>query len=230
MMSPLIECIGIGKKFGRIWVFRGLSHKFHEGKAVAILGPSGSGKTTLLKILGLISRPSEGILRFKGINVYNERDNLHLLRRSVGYSFQEPIFINKISVLDNLLLPILPYTKRSDLIHYKRRAIEILDNMGLVKYLNYKPAKLSTGEKKRIDLARALVKDPEVLIVDEPTANLDEVSANIIREILINTKNDGKLVIYALHKDKKLIRMADEKIQILNYKKTRIAPSNSRGN
>jgi len=226
-MSSLIECIDIGKKFGRIWVFRGLSYKFYEGRAVAILGPSGSGKTTLLKILGLISRPSEGILRFKGMNVYDEGDKLHFLRRFVGYSFQEPIFINNISVLDNLLLPILPYAGRSDLILYRRRAIEILDHMGLAKYLDYKPAKLSTGEKKRIDLARALIKDPEVLVVDEPTANLDEVSANIIREILLNAKNNGKLVIYALHKDEKLIRMADEKIHILNYKKTETISSNS---
>ena len=218
MMDKLVECVGLGKRYGSIWVFRGLTYSFEFGRAVAILGTSGSGKTTLLKIIGLISRPSEGFIRIRGVDPYSSNVDISEIRKGIGYSFQEPLFVEYLGVLDNVMLPLIPYLEEPNLSRAKKKAIDILERMGLSKYINFHPAKLSTGERKRVDLARALVKDPDILLVDEPTANLDEESADIIRSILIEAKETGKLVVYALHRDEKLISICDKRIELLNYK------------
>ncbi len=219
-MAEAVKYIDIGKRYGNNIIFTGINLVLNEGDALAVLGPSGSGKTTLLKITGLITPPSEGKLIIYG-NDTTGLSNKHLskLRKIyIGYSFQEPTFMSGLNVLENILLPLYPYLDPHDLRNVKEKAKEMLDELGLKGLEKRMPSSLSTGQRKRVDLARALIKDPKILIVDEPTANLDEESANIIREIIKKLITSNKTVIYAIHMDKKLEEMANKKIKILQYK------------
>lgn len=215
-MGIIIECRDLPKEYGGKIIFRNLSIKISSGDALAVIGPSGSGKTILLRIIGLISKPSSGRLIIMGIDTSRlDTNGLNELRqRYLGYSFQEPLFINSLNVLDNVILPLAPFTNKSDLGRVRYSAMELLRQLGLRELFSYHPYKLSTGERKRVDLARALIKNPSILIVDEPTANLDEESADIIHGILRGMIAEGKIVIYAFHRDDNLMRMASKKLYI----------------
>ncbi len=218
-MVEAIKYIDIGKRYGSNIIFEGINLVLNEGDALAVLGPSGSGKTTLLKITGLITPPSQGRLIIYGNDTTGLSDkHLSKLRRAyIGYSFQEPTFMSGLNVLENILLPLYPYMDPMELNRFKKKALEMLDELGLKGLEKRIPSSLSTGQRKRVDLARALIKDPKILIVDEPTANLDEESANIIREIT-KELTSHKTVLYAIHMDKQLEKMANKKIKILQYK------------
>jgi len=208
------------KSYDKYLVFKGVSIELSDGDILAVIGPSGSGKTTLLKIFGLIMKPTSGELYFDDIEVTRiDETRLSDLRRSyIGYSFQEPIFIPSLNVIENILIPYYPYASRSELSRVKENALKILDRLGLSGLDRRRPSDLSTGQRKRVDLARALIKDPKVLIVDEPTANLDEESADIIRDVIKEYKEMNRIVIFAAHRDEKLFKIASKKLDITKYK------------
>lgn len=208
----------IGKSYGNLIIFKGITVDINMGDFVAVLGPSGSGKTTLLKITGLILTPTYGRMYINNIEIDNKtKENIlnNLRKRYIGFSFQEPVFIDHLNVIENILIPVYMEENFED---YLVKAKNLLEKVGLSGLENEFPKRLSTGQRKRIDLIRALIKDPLVLIVDEPTANLDEKSADIIRDILEEHVEENKIVIFALHRDIKLIRRANKKLNILNYK------------
>ncbi len=216
----VIKCIGLSKSYDGNVIFRNVSFELVEGDILAVLGPSGCGKTTLLKILGLLLRHTNGKLYLMGQDTsgMNEAKLSDLRKKFIGYSFQEPIFIPPLNVLDNVLLPLIPWLGLDDLKKYRGIALDLLHRLGLEGLENRKPSDLSTGQRKRVDLARALIKNPLVLIVDEPTANLDEESSEIIRRILIETSSMGKVVISSFHKDRKLVSRANKRLNIKEYK------------
>jgi len=122
------------------------------------------------------------------------------------------------SVIEHVLIPYYPYASRSELSRVKEGALKILDKLGLSGLDKRRPSDLSTGQRKRVDLARALIKDPKVLIVDEPTANLDEKSADIIRDVIREYREMNRIVIFAAHRDEKLFKIASRKLDITKYK------------
>jgi len=219
-MMPVVKCINLSKSYDGEMVFEDIGLELDAGDALAVLGPSGSGKTTLLKIIGLLLRPSSGVLYINGVDTtrLGEAQLSELRRKYVGYSFQEPIFIPHLDVIDNILIPIIPWVSRAELRKYRDEAMDILDRLGLKGLERRKPDDLSTGQRKRVDLARALLKDPKILIVDEPTANLDEESAEVIRTIIKEVREMNKVVVFALHRDRKLVRLANKKLHIEKYK------------
>lgn len=219
-MGIVVECRDLSKEYDGMIILRNLSLKVRQGDALAVMGPSGSGKTALLRIIGLLSTPSSGKLIIMGTDTSRlDPGGLNELRqRYIGYSFQEPLFIDSLNVLDNVVLPLIPFTNKSELRNVRDAALELLERLGLHKLYSYSPTKLSTGERKRVDLARALIKDPPILIVDEPTANLDGESANIICDILRERIDEGGTVIYAFHRDDNLVGMATKKLDISKYK------------
>ncbi|MCD6223511.1 MAG: ABC transporter ATP-binding protein [Deltaproteobacteria bacterium] len=193
-MNSLIEAYDIKRSFSnggkRIEVLKGVNLKVCKGEIISILGVSGSGKSTLLHILGLMDKPDEGELIFLGLKnpfFFNERDIAVLRNREIGFVFQFPSLLPEFSVLENVLMP----TFIAKLKNREKKAKQILRSMDLKESLfNRRSYMLSEGEKQRVVLARALINEPQLIIADEPTASLDEKTAEEIFD-LIKTINES---------------------------------------
>lgn len=184
----MIELQEAYKSYGAIQVLSGVNLRVNEGECLAVIGRSGSGKTTLLRIIGTLSMPDRGSVIIKGVDVTKAKcEELISIRRSIGFSFQQPLLLPYISALENVILA-------SNI--EKKEAIELLSFLELSERINHKPKKLSEGEKKRIDLARALAKKPRILIADEPFSNLDISCIEKVSELINNfVKNGGTAII-----------------------------------
>jgi tungstate transport system ATP-binding protein len=191
-MPSIYELDSVSKKFGRIAALESLSLDIGEGP-VAVLGYSGAGKTTLLRLLAGLELPSAGTMRFKGVEVTGK--DLRNLRRVVTMLFQEPVFFDR-RVAENITygLTIREVSENEAV----ERARKTLAAVRLAGYENRKARKLSGGEQQRVALARALVLDPEVLLLDEPTSNLDPANARTILEVIQEFSKKG-LVIISTH-------------------------------
>jgi ABC-type lipoprotein export system ATPase subunit len=193
-VNSLIEAYNIKRSFSnggkRIEVLKGVNLKVCKGEILSIFGVSGSGKSTLLHILGLMDKPDEGKLIFLGLKdpfFLNERDIAVLRNREIGFVFQFPSLLPEFSVLENVLIP----TFIAKLKNREKRAKGILKSMDLRENLfNRRSYMLSEGEKQRVVLARALINEPQLIIADEPTASLDEKTAEEIFD-LIKTINES---------------------------------------
>lgn len=169
-----------------------------KGEIVAIMGPSGSGKTTLLQMIGALLKPTTGniLVGERNIVVLSERELPRVRLETFGFIFQTPNLLSALSAVQNVELVMNLRGSRDA----KRRAGELLAQLGLEARLKHKPAKLSGGEQQRVSIARALVNNPPVLLADEPTANLDSKTGNSIMELLKNiAREKGKTVIVVSH-------------------------------
>jgi ABC-type lipoprotein export system ATPase subunit len=220
-MDKIIRLRNVGRSFGSKPIFKGVNLEVSEGEAATILGPSGMGKTTLLRIIGTLDKPTEGEVYVCGEDVLRlSRAQLAELRwSSIGFGFQEPLLLPGMSSLDNVLLPCLPRSKGGEFRRYKDKAVSLLEEVGLGERISYKPHQLSVGQKKRVDLVRAIINDPKLLIVDEPTTNLDAESATIIGDMIRRVIKDSRTVILTTHQDQNLLSMADIQLKIQEYQK-----------
>ncbi|MBU0461097.1 MAG: ABC transporter ATP-binding protein [Nanoarchaeota archaeon] len=160
---------------------KGISFEVGKGEFIAIMGKSGSGKSTLLHLLGLLDNPTDG-------NVYLDGEDIHLMKdwekshyrlTKMGYIFQEYALVAELTALENVYLPAMMLG--SDHVGYKKKAIEVLQRVGLGDRLHHLPSELSGGQQQRVAIARALINNPKILFADEPTANLDtQMSAEIV--------------------------------------------------
>jgi lipoprotein-releasing system ATP-binding protein len=171
---------------GPLAILSGVSLSLDRGDAIAVTGPSGSGKSTLLYILGALEPPTSGALTLDGQNPYDlpERAQAAFRSRHIGFVFQDHSLLPQCSVLENVLAPTLatPGDAGGD----ERRARALLAQVGLQDRLDHRPAELSGGEKQRAALARALIRNPSVLLCDEPTGNLDRTSAASVAQLLLD--------------------------------------------
>jgi lipoprotein-releasing system ATP-binding protein len=173
---------------GDLSILNGVSISLNRGDAVAIMGPSGSGKSTLLYILGALDPPTSGTVTLEGQDPFRlgEREQAAFRNRRIGFVFQDHSLLPQCSVLENVLSPTLvaPPSERgaSD----EARARELLTQVGLGDRLDHRPGELSGGEKQRAALARALIRDPLLLLCDEPTGNLDRATADTVASLLID--------------------------------------------
>jgi len=191
------------------------SFNIGKGDFIAIVGRSGSGKSTLMNLLGLLDKPTSGKYILDGENVSKARDKkLAKLRlRKIGFVFQSFNLLPRMSVLSNVLLP----TAYSHIPHRKKRALEIIKSVGLSKYARKRVDELSGGEKQRVAIARALINDPEIILADEPTGNLDVKTGREIMELLRNLTQHGHTVILVTH-DLELTKDVDKVITIVDGK------------
>jgi lipoprotein-releasing system ATP-binding protein len=197
--NKVLEVLQVSKEYptarGPLSILREVTLTFHPGDAVAITGPSGSGKSTLLYLLGGLEPPSRGEIRLDGENPYrlSERELASYRNRQVGFVFQDHHLLPQCTVLENVLLPTLvrPAAEKGS----EARARELLAAMGLLERLDHRPAELSGGEKQRVAIARALIGSPPLLLCDEPTGNLDPVSAATVADLLLDLPHREQLIL-----------------------------------
>jgi len=178
-----------GTAEARVVALRGVSASFGRGKFTAIMGPSGSGKSTLLYILGALEAPSTGSVTLDGSDPYrlSEREQAAFRNKSIGFVFQDHSLLPQCSVLENVLAPTLvaPPQERNAT-EEESRARALLTQVGLADRLDHRPAELSGGEKQRAALARALIRNPVLVLCDEPTGNLDRSAADAVAALLLD--------------------------------------------
>tara|TARA_B100001179_G_C18549762_1_gene385470 strand:- start:462 stop:1187 length:726 start_codon:yes stop_codon:yes gene_type:complete len=202
---PLIEMEGITKVFGSgpaaFKALKGVDLSIDRGQFVAIMGPSGSGKSTTMNILGCLDVPTGGIFRFRGVEVQKlNRDQRSLLRRRyLGFVFQGFNLLARTSALENVELPLLYRGEKKSV--RQEAAMRSLDLVGLAPWAKHTPAELSGGQQQRVAIARALVTDPDVLLADEPTGNLDTERSIEIMELLRKLNSDGITVLMVTHEE-----------------------------
>jgi lipoprotein-releasing system ATP-binding protein len=180
------------KDGNKIEVLRGLDLQIKKGESLAILGVSGAGKSTLIHILGMLDHPTEGCLSINGMNVFDWDENkiARFRNSSIGFVFQFNNLLPEFNALENTMMPALisGMSKKQA----GEKACKLLSEVGLEHRIKHKPGELSGGEQQRVAIARALVMEPEILLVDEPTGNLDTETGKKIEDILVNlnaTKN-----------------------------------------
>ena len=199
-----------------------LNFKVKLSSKISILGPSGSGKSTFLNILGLLDRDFQGTYLFNGKNIilYNEKDLNSIRGLSIGFIHQFFHLIPELTVIENVMLPILINKKNIDPFKISKY---MLDEFGLEDRIYYKPLKLSGGEQQRVAIARSLVNNPDIILADEMTGNLDEHTANSIFNFFIKyVEQNKKTLVYVTH-NKKFSLHAD---QIYNFKNKKLEFNN----
>lgn len=201
------------------YALRGVSLDIEQGDFVAIIGPSGSGKSTLMHILGLLDTPTKGRVFVKGQDVsrLDEDERAFLRRKTIGFVFQQYNLSPSLNALENVELPMIfagvPAEQR------KRRAKELLEMVGLGNRLYHYPNQLSGGQQQRVAIARALANDPEIILGDEPTGNLDTKTGEKILKIFKDLNKRGKTIVIVTHdpeiaeEAEKIVKIRDGKIE-----------------
>ena len=212
--SSIIRMFHVHKNYGVKKALANITLDILKNELLFISGPSGAGKTTLLKLLYLGEQVSEGQVLIEGVNLSRiSHDRIPFLRRKFGIIFQDYKLIPTKTVFDNVAIVLEATGKKQRFIEKKVKSI--LRTVGMEETLYSLPPSLSGGEQQRIAFARAVVGDPKIILADEPTGNLDEVSADIILELLKKFHTRGATVIIATH-DKELIRKTGGRVIHLN--------------
>lgn len=211
---------GVSKVYGSgasaVHALRSVTFGIKEGEMVAIQGPSGSGKSTLMQIIGLLERPTEGevIVDGRPIDLDMPDAEIAALRGSkIGFVFQSFNLLPRMSALANVLVP--AGYRRIRRTSAREQAVGLLKNLGLGERMHHAPAELSGGERQRVAIARALVNNPDIILADEPTGNLDSISGREVINILTDLHRQGKTVIIVTHDTAiasacgRIIRIAD---------------------
>ena len=180
-------------------VLKELSLNVQKGDSVAIIGPSGSGKSTLLNIIGALDIANSGTVKLNGkeLSKLNENQLAEIRNKNIGFVFQMHHLLPQLSLIENVLVPVIPQKDKSKKQKAYKRAIELLDSVNLTDKINKRPGQLSGGESQRATVIRALINEPELILADEPTGSLDKKSAGQMGELLseINKKHNVALIV-----------------------------------
>ena len=195
-MQNALELKNICKIFGDVKALDDISFEVKKGEWVSVMGPSGSGKSTLVNILSLMDTPSSGVYMLGGDDAsnLNADDTLKFRREKIGLIFQQFHLVPYLSALENVM--IAQYYHSSVDEEDAKRALEAV---GLSHRLKHRPSQLSGGEQQRLCIARSLINDPEILIADEPTGNLDEANERIILDLFCKLRKEGKTILLVTH-------------------------------
>ena len=210
----MIEAKGIRKSFASLEVLKGIDFSCAKGEIVAIMGASGAGKSTLLQILGTLSTPDSGSLSIDGTDVLSLRGGeLSAFRgRKIGFVFQFHHLLPEFTALENVMMPALIAGQAEKTA--RKRAGELLDELGLAERAEHKPSQLSGGEQQRVAIARALINDPAVIFADEPTGNLDSVTKKEIQQLFLDLRaSHGQSIVIVTH-DPELASACDRRLNM----------------
>jgi putative ABC transport system ATP-binding protein len=216
----VVELRGITKIYhmGKVDIpaLKGVDLSIDSGEMVAIIGASGSGKSTLMNIIGCLDKPTTGQYLLEGIDVGRLNDNrlAELRNKKIGFVFQQYNLLPRVNALSNVELPLV----YSGVIQKRKRAIEVLERVGLGKRIRHKPTEMSGGEQQRVAIARALINSPSLILADEPTGNLDTLASAEIMAIFHQLHLDGMTVVLVTHETDiaqqahRIIRVMDGKV------------------
>lgn len=198
-------------------VIRGINLEINKGEFICIVGSSGVGKTTLLHILGGLDKPTKGNVLIDRVSIYkiNDKYRAKIRRKKIGFVFQFYHLLPELNVLENVVLPafINSESKHNNL-EFKKRAIELLGIVNLKDRLKHKPSQLSGGEQQRVAIARALINQPELLLCDEPTGNLDSKLSQIVLQLILKLNKEQKQTILIVTHDEGLAKVAEKVLYI----------------
>ena len=217
-MNNLISLKKISKNYilnNKVKALRNINFDFELGKIYSIVGPSGSGKSTLLNILSLIDKPTSGNIKIDGklIDFNNHDLNDKIRASSIGIIYQNYNLLPDFTALENVSLAGLALNKNTKI--SLNEAKKIISNLGLSKRLDHFPSELSGGENQRIAIARALINKPKIILADEPTGNLDHISAKNVFKILLDLKKSNRIIIFATH-NREFAKLSDCKIEMID--------------
>ena len=209
----IVELEEIYKNYENLQVLKDINVQIKRGTSTAIVGPTGSGKTVLLKLIDLLEKPSSGTVYFEGIDANESNDTQLNIRRQIGMVFQKPLAF-KASVYDNIAYGLKIRGRKENM---DKRIKELLELIGLPGYDDRNALKLSGGETQRLALARAMITDPKLLLLDEPTANLDPISKKKLEEIIIKINRESETtIIMTTHDLSQSQKLADRMIILDN--------------
>ena len=218
--QSLVELHDVTKVYGQgvasMQALRGVGFRIDRGEFVAVMGPSGSGKSTCMNILGCLDTPTDGHYLFEGVDVGSlSRDQRAMLRRHyLGFVFQGFNLLNRTSAMENVELPLI-YRGVSAKERHKQ-ALKALDWVGLKGWETHTPGELSGGQQQRVAIARAVVSEPEVLLADEPTGNLDSARSREIMELLTSFNQDLGITIIMVTHEQDMAKYAHRQIHFLD--------------
>ena len=216
----LLKTLELSKKYGngeaQITALDHVSLSIEKGEFLSVMGTSGSGKSTLLNLLGGLDNPTEGKVLYHGQNIFDMDDNtLSQFRlRKIGFIFQAYNLIPELTVRENILIPKGIAKEKAD----EKKLAEIGEALGLIDRFNHRPAQLSGGQQQRVAIARALINQPEILLCDEPTGNLDQKSGGNVMQILKMLNSKYGITILMITHDENLARKTTRTIVISDGK------------
>ncbi len=208
----MIRIEGIRKSYGSLEVLKGIDLMINKSDIIAIVGRSGAGKTTLLQLLGTLDRPDAGKIYFKNEDPFLLNDKkLSAFRNShIGFVFQFHQLLPEFTALENVMIPGMIAGKKTA--ELKTRATHLLEKLRLSDRIQHKPSELSGGEQQRVAVARALMNEPELILADEPSGNLDSKNARELHELFLELRRDeGQTFVIVTHNET-LAELADRKI------------------
>ena len=210
----MIDIKGITKSFGSLQVLKGIDLHIEKGEVVSIVGPSGAGKTTLLQIIGTLDKPDSGGIIIDGTDVMklSSRKLSEFRNKRIGFVFQFHQLLPEFTAVENVMLPAMISGASKG--EAKKRAMELLDFMGLSERAGHKPAELSGGENQRVAVARALVNKPAVILADEPSGSLDSKNKAELHQLFFDLRDKtGQTFVIVTH-DENLASITDRTIKM----------------
>lgn len=194
----MIEVKNLTKKYGEHTVLNGITESIHKGEKVVIIGPSGSGKSTFLRCLNLLEKPTSGEIWFEGKDITDKKTNINEVRQKMGMVFQQFNLFPHLTVKENIMLaPVKLKLMAKE--EAEKKAVDLLERVGLPDKADAYPKKLSGGQKQRIAIARSLAVNPDVLLFDEPTSALDPEMVGEVLELMKELADDGMTMVVVTH-------------------------------
>ena len=214
--DPIIKIKSLKKSYdnNQIKALNGIDLEIKEGEFVAIMGPSGSGKSTLLNMIGALDRADEGSVEVAGIDLCKAKNLNEFRSREIGFVFQMHNLIPNLTVIENVEIPMYETPLSSDEMY--KRALELLEAVGLKNKINQRPTKLSGGERQRVAIARALVNSPSIILADEPTGALDSKNGEIILNLLKDLHQKENVTVIVVTHEPSVGEMAERIIKVFD--------------
>lgn len=209
----IIEAENICKSYGELQVLKNVDFAVERGEVVSVVGASGAGKTTFLQIIGTLLTPDSGVLRIAGTQVGGDERRLAEFRnKHLGFVFQSHHLLPEFTAVENVYIPALIAGESEK--SARKRALELLEKVGLAERAEHKPSELSGGEQQRVAIARALVNGPDVLLADEPTGNLDSKTKEEIHKLLFSLRDELAQTIVLVTHDPHLASLCDRCLEM----------------